>query len=69
MGKSQPSPPDPMQTASAQGQWNSFTAQQQQAMNMVGQNSPWGSLEYNQTGATIPGSSTIKYRTYNRAIV
>lgn len=52
MGKNTPTPPDPGQTASAQGQWNSFTAQQQQAMNMVGQNSPYGSLSYNQTGST-----------------
>lgn len=53
MGKpSAPAAPDPAQTASAQGQWNSFTAQQQQAMNMVGQNSPYGSLAYTQTGST-----------------
>lgn len=51
MGKSQPAAPDPAQTASAQGQWNSFTAQQGQAMNMVGQNTPYGSLAYNQTGS------------------
>lgn len=50
MGKRAPKAPDPNATAAAQGQWNSFTAQQQQAMNMVGQNSPWGSLAYNQTG-------------------
>lgn len=50
MGKSQPKAPDPAKTAAAQGQWNSFTAQQQQAMNMTNQNSPWGSLSYNQTG-------------------
>lgn len=50
MGKSAPKAPDPGKTAAAQGQWNSFTAQQQQAMNMIGQNSPWGSLQYNQTG-------------------
>ena len=50
MGKRAPKAPDPATTAAAQGQWNSFTAQQQQAMNMVGQNSPWGSLNYNQTG-------------------
>lgn len=50
MGKSAPKSPDPKVTAAAQGQWNSFTAQQQQAMNMTGQNSPWGSLSYNQTG-------------------
>lgn len=50
MGKSAPKQPDPAQTAAAQGQWNSFTAQQQQAMNMTNQNSPWGSLSYNQIG-------------------
>lgn len=50
MGKKAPKAPDPAQTAAAQGQWNSFTAQQQQAMNMTGQNSPWGSLSYQQTG-------------------
>lgn len=50
--KSGPKAPDPWETASAQGSWNSFTAQQNQAMNMVGQNSPWGSLTYNQTGTT-----------------
>jgi len=50
LGKRAPKAPDPNATAAAQGQWNSFTAQQQQAMNMVGQNSPWGSLAYNQTG-------------------
>lgn len=53
MGKpSTPAAPDPAATASAQGQWNSFTAQQQQAMNMVGQNSPYGSLAYTQTGSS-----------------
>ena len=45
-----PKAPDPAQTAATQGQWNSFTAQQQQAMNMTGQNTPWGSLDYQQTG-------------------
>lgn len=50
MGKKAPKAPDPAQTAAAQGAWNSFTAQQQQAMNMTGQNSPWGSLSYQQTG-------------------
>lgn len=51
MGKSAPKAPDPGKTAAAQGQWNSFTSQQQQAMNMIGQNSPWGSLNYAQTGS------------------
>lgn len=52
MGKKAPKAPDPWQTAAAQGAWNSFTAQQQQQMNMIGQNSPWGSLAYEQTGST-----------------
>lgn len=52
MGKKTPKAPDPAQTAAAQGAWNSFTAQQQQQMNMIGQNSPWGSLSYDQTGST-----------------
>lgn len=52
MGKSAPQAPDPAATAAAQGQWNTTTAQQQQAMNMVGQNTPYGSLTYNQTGTT-----------------
>lgn len=51
MGKSAPKAPDPAKTAAAQGAWNSFTAQQQQAMNMTDQNSPWGSLTYDQTGS------------------
>lgn len=51
MGKKAPKAPDPNVTAAAQGQWNSFTAQQQQAMNMTNQNSPWGSLTYDQTGS------------------
>lgn len=50
MGKKQPQAPDPAVTAAAQGQWNSFTAQQQQALNMVDQSSPWGSLTHSQVG-------------------
>jgi hypothetical protein len=52
VGKSQPQAPDPSAVAAQQGQWNSFTAQQQQAMNMVGQDTPYGSLAYNQTGSS-----------------
>ncbi len=51
MGKSAPKAPDPAKTAAAQGQWNSFTAQQQQAMNQTNQVSPWGTLTYDQTGS------------------
>lgn len=51
VGKQSPQAPDPAQTISAPGQWNSLP-QQQQAMNMVSQDTPCGSLAYNQTGAT-----------------
>jgi hypothetical protein len=67
MGKDSPTPPDPSQTAAAQGEWNSFTAQQQQAMNMVGQNTPYGSLAYNQTGSstmTDPSGKQISVPQY-----
>lgn len=65
MGK--PKAPDPAKTAAAQGAWNSFTAQQQQSMNMIGQNSPWGTLDYQQTGTqTIidPNGKPIKVPMY-----
>lgn len=53
MGKpSAPEAPDPYATAAAQGAWNSFTAQQQQQMNMIGQQTPWGSVSYDQTGSS-----------------
>ncbi|HUH57274.1 MAG TPA: hypothetical protein VL020_02030, partial [Pseudomonadales bacterium] len=67
MGKSAPKAPDPAKTAAAQGAWNSFTAQQQQQMNMIGQNSPWGSLEYQQTGSswiTDPNGKRVEIPTY-----
>lgn len=67
MGKKAPKAPDPWETASAQGAWNSFTAQQQQAMNMIGQNTPWGSLDYTQTGSTWitdPTGKRIEVPTY-----
>lgn len=54
---SSPAPPDPWQTAQAQSQWNNTTAQTQQALNMVDQSTPWGSLEYSQNGTqTIIGA-------------
>lgn len=52
MGKSAPKAPDPAKTAAAQGAWNTVTAQQQQSMNMIGQNGPGGTLDYSQTGST-----------------
>lgn len=67
IGKSAPKAPDPRETAAAQGAWNSFTAQQQQQMNMIGQNSPWGSLSYDQTGSswiTDPNGKRVEVPTY-----
>lgn len=49
MGK--PKAPDPMQTAQAQAGMNRQTAIDQQLLNMVGQETPWGSVSYNQTGS------------------
>lgn len=66
MGK--PQAPDPWETASAQGTWNTFTAQQNQAMNMVGQNTPWGTLDYEQTGMQTlidPSGKEIQVPKYN----
>lgn len=67
MGKKAPKAPDPWQTASAQGAWNTFTAQQQQQMNMIGQNTPWGTLDYAQTGSTWitdPNGKRVEIPTY-----
>lgn len=67
MGKNTPSAPDPAATASAQGQWNSFTSQEQQAMNMVNQSTPYGTLNYNQTGTstlTDPNGQQISVPQY-----
>lgn len=51
-----PQAPDPYETAQAQSQWNTTTAQTQQALNMTNQVTPWGSLNYDQTGSqTIIG--------------
>ena len=66
-----PKAPDPNATAAAQGQWNSFTAQQTQAMNMVNQNSPWGSLTNTQTGMqTIidPNGKAIQVPQYTQNV-
>jgi ISXO2-like transposase domain len=52
MGSS-PSPPDPMQTSMIQGIFNSEAAQEQQALNMTNQVTPYGTLTYTRT----PGES------------
>ena len=52
MGKSKaPAPPDPRQTAGAQTATNIGTAIANNNMQMVDQNTPYGSLKYDQTGA------------------
>ena len=71
MGKKTPKAPDPAATAAAQGQWNSFTAQQTQAMNMVNQNSPWGSLTNTQSGTTTiidPNGKPIQVPQYTQNV-
>ncbi|MDF2809888.1 MAG: hypothetical protein K0S56_919 [Microvirga sp.] len=45
-----PEPPDPYATAQAQAGFNQQTALTQQALNMVNQVTPYGSLTYSQTG-------------------
>jgi len=71
LGKKTPKAPDPAATAAAQGQWNSFTAQQTQAMNMVNQNSPWGSLTNTQSGTTTiidPNGKPIQVPQYTQNV-
>lgn len=57
-----PRAPDPFATAAAQQQMNTQTAQQQQALNMVNQQTPDGSLtyqrNYNVSDALAPGAYT-----------
>lgn len=53
---SAPQAPDPWETAGAQAQWNNTTAVTQQGLNMVDQVTPWGSLDYQESGTqTIIG--------------
>lgn len=51
-----PTPPDPQVTAAAQTKSNQDTAGYQQAMNLVDQVTPLGSLKYNQTGTSSLGA-------------
>ena len=50
---SAPPAPDPKATANAQAQANSAAAQTQQQLNMVNQVTPYGNLNYNQSGTTM----------------
>jgi hypothetical protein len=45
-----PKAPDPMKTAQAQNAQNTGTAISQALLNQVDQQTPWGSLDYSQTG-------------------
>ena len=49
---SSPKAPDPMKTAQSQAAANQGTAISQQLLNFVDQQSPYGSLSYNQTGTS-----------------
>lgn len=51
-----PKAPDPAATAAAQTQMNKETATTQQELNMVNQNTPYGSLTYQQTGTSASGT-------------
>jgi hypothetical protein len=51
-----PKAPSPEATAAAQTQMNKATATTQQELNMVNQNTPYGSLSYEQTGTSASGT-------------
>lgn len=53
---STPSPPDPYVTAAAQTKSNKDTAQYQSEINMVNQTTPYGTVNYQQTGTREDGS-------------
>lgn len=63
MGKSSPpKPPDPADTIKAQSQANLSGAMANNAMSMVNQQTPYGSLTYDQTGSQfIPGEGGQTY--------
>jgi hypothetical protein len=63
MGKSSakaPAAPDPTATAAAQGAANKETAIAQAQLNMIGQETPWGSLSFEETGKTEEGTPQYK---------
>lgn len=53
---SPPAPPDPKETAAAQGQMNKETAITQYGLNATNQYTPYGSLEYSQNGTWADGT-------------
>lgn len=59
---STPKAPDPTATAQAQSEYNTNTAISQQLLNMTNQNTPYGSVSYNQTGTnTFTGADGKTY--------
>lgn len=58
-----PAPPDPYATAQAQGAMNKETAIAQSQLNMVGQKTPQGSLEYKQIGTWEDGTPRFEATT------
>jgi hypothetical protein len=66
MGKSSskaPAAPDPYATASAQGAANKETAITQAQLNMVNQETPYGSLTYSERGKTSDGNPQYTAKT------
>lgn len=55
-GGNAPAPPDPVATAQAQTQMNRDTAITEQNLNMVDQQTPYGSLNYQQIGSWADGT-------------
>ena len=53
---STPQAPDPVATANAQGAINKSTAVAQSELNNVNQSTPYGSINYNQTGTASDGT-------------
>jgi hypothetical protein len=53
---SQPQAPDPTATAAAQAKYNEQAAEQQAELNNVNQQTPFGSLTYQQTGTNPDGT-------------
>lgn len=62
MGKNSPKPPDPYETARAQGAMNRETAITQAGLNMVNQYTPGGTLEYTQNGTWEDGTPRYNAR-------
>lgn len=58
-----PPPPDPVATAAAQTKSNVETATNQQQLNMVNQDTPYGSLSYEQTGTWADGTPKFSSKT------